>query len=176
MMSFLSPIKFLILLLICFSSIMSCKRNEGKYYEYFHDIDLNRQNKFIFNASPKSDNPYRVMLVLYPKNEQERKEIFNYSNMIYTDQSHLQDKTYAIIKIKNKNNEVVYDSISDIHVTAYNSERLNCYLILNPIKLKKSRNYVIEVEFVNLHQYPLSHVESKLAFGLGQYYETNPFH
>ena len=116
---------------------MSCKRNEGKYYEYFHDIDLNRQNKFIFNASPKSDNPYRVMLVLYPKNEQERKEIFNYSNMIYTNRSLSSDTAYAIIRIKNEYNEIIYNATSYLYISAHDSEKLDFYLIRKSIKLKK---------------------------------------
>lgn len=155
---------------------MSCKRNEGKYYEYFHDIDLNKQNKFIFNVSPKSDKLYRVMLVLYPKNEQERKEIFNYSNMIYTNRSLSSDTAYAIIRIKNEYNEIIYNATSYLYISAHDSEKLDFYLIRKSIKLKKNKNYTIEVEFKNLNQYPLSHMESKLAFGLGSYYETNPFH
>ncbi len=174
-MNFLNAIKFLILALICTSSLIACS-DKGRYYEYFHDIDLNKQNRFTFNATPKSNKAYRVMLVLYPKNQQEREKVFDYSDMIATTRTPLPNETYAIIKIKNKKNEVIYNEASDIHISAYDNKKLNCYLIDNPIKLEKNQNYVVEVEFKNLNTYPLSHIESKLAFGLGQYYEPNPFH
>ena len=116
------------------------------------------------------------MLVLYPKNRQEEDKAFDYFHMITTTRTPLPNQTYAIIKIKNKKNEVIYNEASDIHISGYDSKKLNCYLIDNSIQLEKNQNYVVEVEFKNLNTYPLSHIESKLAFGLGRYYKPNPFH
>lgn len=92
-MNLLKFIKFLLVFLICIISLSFCKNEEGSYYEYFYDIDLNKQNRFIFNVTPKSNKTYRVMLVLYPKNQQERDEAFNYSDMIYTSRSCLPNET-----------------------------------------------------------------------------------
>ena len=77
------------------------------------------------------------MLVLYPKNEQERKEVFNYSNMIYTNRSLSSDTAYAIIRIKNEYNEIIYNATSYLYISAHDSEKLDFYLIRKSIKLKK---------------------------------------
>lgn len=167
-----------IFIVICTLFLTFCNKEEGAYYESFYDIDLSDGNDtFTFRASPQSDKPYRVMLVLFPKTEHDRRLIFDY--LLYdhsTEPFGEMKKIYTHTTIRDSSGEIIYENYSNIIVVSHNRERFNCYLMERAINLDKGKGYIIEVEFKNLHQYPLSHVKSKLAFGLGGYYEGSLFH
>ena len=80
------------------------------------------------------------------------------------------------LKAQKENNPILFAYSVKIKVVSHDRERFNCYLMERAITLDKGKDYIIEVKFKNLHQYPLSHVKSKLAFGLGGYYEGSLFH
>ncbi len=164
----------LLIYLSIFALILVSCHDKYSYYEYFYDIELDQKapnRKFAFNVRPMTDKPYRVMLVFYPKNDQEREEVFKYSRI-----SNSLSKTYTVVLIKKNNGETIYKNESYIRLTSHNSKELDCYLIYDSIQLEKNKDYIVEVEFRNLHEYPLSHIESKLAFGVGRYYETSSFY
>lgn len=147
----------------------ACQK-KGSYYEIFYAIQLNKDNRnFKFLVKPNSSNPYRVMMVLYPKNEMERKKVFGFYEKNLP-------RISASIKITDNNNNIILQDKKYVDMSAYDNDKFDFYLVNNPILLSKNTNYTVSVEFGNLNEYELFDIDTKLAFGLGRFYKTSLFH
>lgn len=96
--------------------LSSCQSGEhGGYYESFYEIDLNRKENSInytFWAKPKSNGIYNVLLVLYPKNENEQDEAIRYAELGNI------TETFTVVTIKDLKGNLVYQEQAYINLGA----------------------------------------------------------
>ncbi|QMT31159.1 hypothetical protein [Alysiella filiformis] len=153
----------------CLLGFTACKK-KGSYYETFYAIQLNKDNRnFKFLVKPNSSNPYRIMMILYPKNDIERKKIFSFYKKN-------PPRISASVKITDNGNNIILQDKKYVDISAYDNDKFDFYLINNPVVLSRNIEYTIDVEFGNLNEYELFYIDTKLAFGLGRFYKTNLFH